>query len=120
MLTVFLYFFVASTWGLGLLSWVVVLSHKLRVWELEVQDKALEAEQKKQLFNRLNQMSGKGAFAASPTSVPKEIPEKIKELMKSSPNHPEVDEIDGSDQILGVRFEAENYPPGFGGDMDEE
>ena len=45
-----------------------------------------------------------------------DIPEKIKELMTSSPNHPEVEEIDSSDRILGARFEAENYPPGFAQD----
>jgi len=46
------------------------------------------------------------------------IPDKVKELMEKSPGHPEVEEIDGSDEIIGVRFEAENYPPGF--DEDEE
>ncbi len=46
------------------------------------------------------------------------IPDKVKELMSKSPNHPEVEEIDGSDEIIGVRFEAENYPPGF--EDDEE
>ena len=39
--------------------------------------------------------------------------------MKSSPNHPEVEEIDGSDQILGIRFEAKNYPPGFSDEENE-
>ena len=46
------------------------------------------------------------------------IPDRVKELMEKSPGHPEVEEIDGSDEIIGVRFEAENYPPGF--DDDEE
>ncbi len=46
------------------------------------------------------------------TAVPP-IPEKVKDLMAKSPGHPEVEEIDGSDEIIGVRFEAENYPPGF-------
>ena len=46
------------------------------------------------------------------------IPDKVKELMMKSPNHPEVEEIDGSDEIIGVRFEAENYPPGFEEDED--
>ena len=41
------------------------------------------------------------------------IPDKVKELMSKSQGHPEVEEIDGSDEIIGVRFEAENYPPGF-------
>ncbi len=46
------------------------------------------------------------------------IPDKVKELMSKSPGHPEVEEIDGSDEIIGVRFEAENYPPGFEDDED--
>ena len=41
------------------------------------------------------------------------VDEKIRELMKSSPDHPEVAEIDVFDEIIGVKFEAENYPPGF-------
>jgi hypothetical protein len=120
MLTVSLYIFAASVWIVGLLTWAVVLSYKLRVWELKAQDLALDLEQKKELFARFNQMTVKGPSAPAAANTLKEVPEKIKELMKSSPNHPEVEEIDGSDQILGVRFEAENYPPGFGGDVDGE
>ena len=40
--------------------------------------------------------------------------------MKSSPLHPEVEEIDGTDQILGVKFEARDYPPVFGDGEDDE
>ena len=120
MTTAFLYIFIFSTWGLGLLSWVVGLSHSLRRWELETEEKTLEIEQKRQFFNKFSSLASKGPSIALGSQGTKDIPEKIKELMSSSPNNPEVEEIDGSDEILGVRFEAENYPPGFGGDVGDE
>ena len=125
MTTVFLHIFVFSTWGLGLLSWVIGLGQLLARWELEAKEKNLEIEQKKFFLSKINSLaSGSGkslprGITASTESGSKELPEKLKELMKSSPNHPEVDEIDSTDEIIGVRFEAENYPPGFG-DADEE
>jgi hypothetical protein len=125
MTTVLLYTFLFSTWGLGLLSWIVGLGHLLSKWNLESAEKAIDIEHKKSLFEKFDSVATlRSGLANSPISpLPSKdlIPEKIKELMKSSPNHPEVEEIDSSDQILGVRFEAENYPPGFGdGDGDEE
>ncbi len=124
MTTVLLYTFLFSTWGLGLLSWIVGLSHLLTRWSLETTERTLDIEQKKSLFEKFNHVTSMrhGGVAGSSANVAPSkdlIPDKIKELMKSSPNHPEVEEIDSSDQILGVRFEAENYPPGFG-DGDEE
>jgi hypothetical protein len=124
MTTVFLYIFLFSTWGLGLLSWVVALGHFLTKGDLELKDKTLDIEQKKLLINKLNSLTNSignrmPSFAGIAPIAPKELPEKIKELMKSSPTHPEVEEIEPDDQIIGVRFEAENYPPGFG-DLDEE
>lgn len=122
MTTIFLYVFLFSTWGLGLLSWLAALSNALAKWDLERQEKSIDIEQKKLLFSKFNSLTkGKtpGSVAVPTMTEPSKdtIPEKIQELMKSSPNHPEVEEIDSSDEILGVRFEAENYPPGFG---DEE
>jgi hypothetical protein len=126
MTTAFLYIFVFSTWGLGLLSWVIGLGQLLARWELEAKEKNLEIEQKKVFLSRINSIASgfgkgfpRGGIAGATESGSKELPEKLKELMKSSPNHPEVDEIDSTDEIIGVRFEAENYPPGFG-DADEE
>lgn len=124
MTTVVLYTLLFSTWGLGLLSWFVTLSNTLTRWDLERQEKALDIEQKKLLLSKFSSITGTRPSSLTPVAHMAEgskdaIPEKIRELMKSSPNHPEVEEIDSSDQILGVRFEAENYPPGFG-DEDEE
>jgi hypothetical protein len=110
--------FIFSTWGLGLLSWIVFMSHRFDKWELEMRSLRQELEQKEFLFSKVQSLQPP-AIARAVVETNKEIPEKIKELMKSSPEHPEVDEIDGSDIILGVRFEAENYPPGFGETDDE-
>ena len=135
MVTFFTYTFIFSTWGLGLLSWIVVLSNFISRSNLRSQEKFLEISQKKALFNKFNIISGIEMQTSSPEKVNETpwgkvseaeessslIPEKIKELMKSSPNHPEVEEIDSSDQILGVKFEAGNYPPVFGdSDGDDE
>jgi hypothetical protein len=124
MTTAFLYIFLFSTWGLGLLSWVAGLAQFLAKWELQAQEKALDIEQKKLFISKINSLTNSAggkmpAFAGIAPISPKELPDKIKELMKSSPTHPEVEEIEPDDEIIGVRFEAENYPPGFG-DADEE
>ena len=135
MTTVFLYTFLFSTWGLGLLSWMVALGNFITKNNISNQERYIEIAQKKALFNRFNDLSGIQGYGSKGQSSkrtpwgkvgeaeesPELIPDKIKELMKSSPNHPEVEEIDGSDQILGVKFEARDYPPVFGdGDGDDE
>ena len=132
MVATFLYIFAFSTWGLGLLSWVIFLGQKLQAWDLQRQEKALDIKQKQVIFGKFNSLTTGsasipdsikhtpwGSVTATEPLSKESIPEKVRELMKSSPNHPEVEEIDSSDQILGVRFEAENYPPGFDGDDDE-
>ena len=125
MTTAFLYVFVFSTWGLGIISWLALLGGSVSRWELERQEKALEIEQKRFLFGKFNSLTA-GKLPTGRNTEPKNqsitefgqdtIPEKIRELMKSSPDHPEVGEIDSTDEILGVRFEAKDYPPGFGDD----
>lgn len=130
MLSAFAYIFLFSTWGLGLLSWLVLISTKLQETELKSREMKLEIQQKELFFNGISQSlkkveEKKNTNTNTPwgkvsDAKPSEdlIPEKIMELMNSSKNHPEVSEIDGSDEILGVRFEAQNYPPIF--DDDEE
>lgn len=130
MLSAFAYIFLFSTWGLGLLSWLVLISTKLQETELKNKEMKLEIQQKELFFNGISQSlkkveEKKNTNTNTPwgkvsEAKPSEdlIPEKIMELMNSSKNHPEVSEIDGSDEILGVRFEAQNYPPTF--DDDEE
>lgn len=121
MTTAFLYIFLFSTWGLGLLSWMCALANFVANRELDREDKKLNIDHKKFMFSRFGSIPNLNFNHPERmvhTNRPNDqIPEKVQELMKHSPNHPEVEEIDGTDQIVGVRFEAENYPPGFG---DEE
>lgn len=129
MTAVLLYIFVFSSWGLGLLSLMIGLNSFIDKRELEKKEKLLEITQKQMLLDHLSNMSklsgGKGQLTQwgkvnEPEKSQELIPEKLRELMASSPNHPEVEEIDGSDQILGVKFEARDYPPVFGDGEDEE
>lgn len=122
MLSAILYVFAFSTWGLGLVAFISVIGINIEKWqkkkeiiEFELKEKTIFLERLTSSGSPLNMMA-----AMSQMSNKKEIPipDKVKELMAKSQGHPEVEEIDGTDEIIGVRFEAENYPPGF--DDDEE
>lgn len=122
MLSAILYVFAFSTWGLGLIAFISVIGINIEKWqkkkeiiEFELKEKTIFLERLTSNSSPLNMMA-----AMSQMSNKKEIPipDKVKELMAKSQGHPEVEEIDGTDEIIGVRFEAENYPPGF--DDDEE
>ena len=122
MLSAILYVFAFSTWGLGLIAFISVIGINIEKWqkkkeiiEFELKEKTIFLERLTSSSSPLNMMA-----AMSQMSNKKEIPipDKVKELMAKSQGHPEVEEIDGTDEIIGVRFEAENYPPGF--DDDEE
>lgn len=128
MLTAIFYIFAFSSWGLGLISWLLLLDRFMSGTSFKKESNALDLNQKRALYDQFSQITSRGMAGSVPTpwgNVGKAtnsnelIPEKIKELMKSSPNHPEVEEIDGSDQILGIRFEAKNYPPGFSDEENE-
>ena len=122
MLSAILYVFAFSTWGLGLIAFISVIGINIEKWQkkkeiidFELKEKTIFLERLTSSSSPLNMMA-----AMSQMSNKKEIPipDKVKELMAKSQGHPEVEEIDGTDEIIGVRFEAENYPPGF--DDDEE
>ena len=123
MLSALFYVFAFSSWGLGLLAFVSMIGINVEKWQKKKEILDFELKEKTMLLEKLNSTStafnnlmGASAFLNKKDSS--KIPDKVRELMNSSPDHPEVSEIDGSDEIIGVRFEAENYPPGF--DDDEE
>jgi len=89
---------------------------KKEILDFELREKTMLLEKLNSTNTAFNNLMGASALFNKKDSS--KIPDKVRELMDSSPNHPEVSEIDGSDEIIGVRFEAENYPPGF--DDDEE
>jgi hypothetical protein len=43
----------------------------------------------------------------------------IEALMKASSQHPEAQEIEASDEIVGVIFDSGSYPPSFDGDASD-
>lgn len=130
MTAVLFYIFVFSSWALGLFSWLIVLSNFVSRSTYKQQERQLELDQKRMMIEKFNSLTGINHMpqaktapwgkVSQPQESPDLIPDKIKELMQSSPNHPEVEEIDGNDQILGVRFEAPDYPPVFGDGEDDE
>ena len=46
-----------------------------------------------------------------PKEVDEEAWEMLQEMMGASPNHPEIEEIEKDDQIIGVMFSGNSYPP---------
>ena len=121
MATIFVYIFAFSTWGLGIVALISAIGINIEKWQKKKEVIEFELKEKTIMLDKLTSgpspfgmmamMAEMGAKRQGNASPP--IPDKIKELMAKSPNHPEVEEIDGSDEIIGVRFEAENYPPGF-------
>jgi hypothetical protein len=126
MVSALFYTFIFSSWGLGLIAFISLIGINVEKWQKKKDILDFELKEKTMLLDRLTSPGSMfNAMLMSPSSQAltqgkpqAKLPEKVRELMKSSPDHPEVAEIDGFDEIIGVRFEAENYPPGF--DDDEE
>jgi hypothetical protein len=109
-----LYIFVFSTWGLGLLTWVVVMGMKVQKHNISIERKKTSLAKEK-----LSMLVGGMLPMPQQLMSRPDIHEKIKQYMKSSSGHPEVEEIDPDDVIVGIRFEGAEYPPEFD-DQDED
>lgn len=126
MASAILYVFAFSTWGLGLVAFISMIGINVEKWQkkkealdFELKEKTILLEKLTSNNSPLNMMAMMAEMGAKkPGTMAPPIPDKVRELMSKSPGHPEVEEIDGSDEIIGVRFEAENYPPGFEEDED--
>ena len=126
MASAILYVFAFSTWGLGLIAFISMIGINIEKWQKKKEVIEFELKEKTILLDKLTSNSSPFGMMAMMAQMGNKkegmnapaIPDRVKELMEKSPGHPEVEEIDGSDEIIGVRFEAENYPPGF--DEDEE
>lgn len=112
MLTTTLYIFIFSSWGLGLLAALTALSMKLQEHGVQIRSMSLEIE------SDTLELSGKQAFV-NRMAGSRPIHDELKELMGHSPDHPEVNEIDGDDEVYGVVFKAHSYPPSMDTDDDE-
>ena len=119
MVSALFYVFAFSSWGLGLLAFVSMIGINVEKWQKKKEVLDFELKEKTIFLERLT--ANNSPFMAMMAQMgskrdgqaPAQISDKIKELMQHSAGHPEVEEIDGDDEIIGVRFEAENYPPGF-------
>jgi hypothetical protein len=107
--------FLSLTWGLGLLFGLVILgilagnnTVKRKFLNLKLETEAFELMVKKSMIAKM-------AMRGAP-SMGIGLPEKLKELMKMSPNHPEVNEIEEDDEVVGVVFPSDSYPP----EMDDD
>jgi len=106
MVTTLLYLFTFTSWSLGLFAALSALLMKLQEHGVKINAAQVAIQ------NAL------GAKRPTRTSTP-EIPDELRKLMESSPNHPEVSEIEGSDEVIGVLFKAQSYPPSLDDDDDD-
>jgi hypothetical protein len=120
MLTTILYFFIFSSWALGLLAALVAISMKLqkhsasmKSQELELESDSIELMAKRSFINKMSGLE-------SGSQNKSRIPEELAKLIRNSPEHPEVNEIDGDDEVYGVVFQAQSYPPAMDEDNDDE
>jgi hypothetical protein len=115
MLTTILYVFTFTSWGFGLLAALTALSMKLQEHGIRMRGMSLEVE------SDALELSGKQAFVnrISGGRVSRPIPDELKKLMENSPEHPEVNEIDGDDEVYGVVFKSHSYPPSMDPEDDD-
>lgn len=112
MTSALLYIFLFSTWGMGLITWLVVLGIKVQnsSQESEMNKLTLQSERLRltdDLISQVRQRMGGPAQVQGNNH----LSSKLQELIKTAGSHPEVGEIDHNDLIIGVRFEGEDYPP---------
>lgn len=111
-----LHIFIFASWSLGLLAALLALSMKLqehsvkmRAISLELESDSLDVAGKKELFDKIVQRTTKTGF-----------PEEIRDLIEKNSGHPEVDEIDEDDDIVGILFKANQYPQALDDSFDDE
>ena len=111
-----LYIFAFSTWGLGLVTWLVWLGTFIQRHNVDLETRKASLAKAK-----LSLMSLGGFMLPRPSQQSRsDIPEQIKQYMQSSQGHPEVEEIDSEDVIVGIKFEGSSYPPDFDDEDDGE
>jgi hypothetical protein len=121
-MTLILYFFIFSSWGLGLLAALAALSMKMqehgirmKSLSLEIESDSLDFAGKKDLFDRIVSRVQHPAMSGG-----NGIPDELRKLMETGQNHPEVGEIEDGDDVVGVVFKAHSYPPGLDDNDDDD
>lgn len=115
-----LYIFLFSTWGMGLLTWLILMAIKVQTstQDTEMHKLVIQSERMKIADDMISQVRQRMGNSILPSG--NQMSSKLQELIKTAGHHPEVGEIDHNDLIIGVRFEGEDYPPTVDDDDDEE
>ena len=107
-----LYFFTFSSWGLGLLAAFVALSMKMQEHTERVKSMRLKNETKSlELISKRGLATALVNRLVTSKEAESKIPEELQKLMDRSPSHPEVKEIEPGDEVFGVLFKGQDYPP---------
>jgi hypothetical protein len=120
-----LYIFLFSTWGMGLLTWLILIAIKVQnsTQDTEMHKLVVQSERMKiadDMISQVRQRMGPSLMSSPQIQGNNELSSKLQELIKTAGRHPEVGEIDHNDLIIGVRFEGEDYPPTVDDDDDDE
>jgi hypothetical protein len=106
--------FFFSTWGLGLLTWLLLLGLKAKQesQEIEMNRLSIQEERMRITDNLISQIRGRLSGPPPITARGGKLNSQLQDLIKTANSaHPEVNEIDPNDLIIGVRFEGGDYPP---------
>jgi hypothetical protein len=111
---------------MGLVTWVVLMAIKVQNsnQDTEMHKLVLQSERMRiadDMISQIRQRMGNSLLSGSGLKNNGQINSKLQELIKTAGgSHPEVEEIDHTDYIIGVKFEGEEYPPTMEDDDDEE
>lgn len=107
---------------MGLLAAFVALSMKIQEHSEKVRFMKLENESRSlELVGKRGLASALVSRIANRKDSEAKIPEELQKLIDKSPSHPEVSEIEPGDEVFGVLFKGQDYPPAMeqGADDDE-
>lgn len=88
---------------------------KLQEHSIQIKSANMELQSKTKVIETLM-----GGMTNRPARQSRGIPEELQNLMKSSPDHPEVSEIEEDDEVFGIVFQSHNYPPSLDRDSNDE
>jgi len=92
-MNILIWTFIFCTWGIGIIGLMALISGHHRRNLLE--SKILELELYREAVDT------------------PDMPEHLKMLIDNSANHPEAQEIEATDELIGIIFDGAIYPPDF-------
>jgi hypothetical protein len=103
MMNLLIFSIIISAWGSILLLILGALAHIFGSYRTRV------------LQNQILELN----IAAMSWPKQQELPNNIKKLIQNSANHPEAQEIQPQDELMGILFDGGMYPPELGEEYDD-